>query len=282
MAYKIGFKVAEDGNETEKTAISESNVYANATDSAQEQADTPRKSVVQVLFERGNRSYSYYNDKFDLRVGDIVFVEGTMEGVRGRVTEVKYSFKIKLSEYKRIIAVADTDIHGRFYLADSHLMAFERSTLPREKAASWFKAPDSEEEYVTGTDNSIFFELETLDRMNIRPEIAERGYNYYLENRVRYITVDNGHGYAIVEGGESYEVEFEYRDGMISNLHCSCYCGYNCKHEFATMLQLKTLLSLIEKNYSEEYAISNYFAAINKFTLFEFAINTKDKGSFTF
>ena len=29
-------------------------------------------------------------------------------GLRGRVTAVNYSFKIKLSDYKRVVAVADT------------------------------------------------------------------------------------------------------------------------------------------------------------------------------
>ena len=45
-----------------------------------------RKSVVQVYFPDRDRSYSYYNDQFDLQCGDIVFVEGKLEGVRGRVT----------------------------------------------------------------------------------------------------------------------------------------------------------------------------------------------------
>ena len=281
MAYKIGFKVTDDEKAKDEAIIESSINDADAAGSAQEQDMIPRKSVVQVLFERSNRSYSYYNDQFDLHVGDIVFVEGHMAGERGHITDVKYSFKIKLSEYKRVIAVADTAVHGQFYLAGSQLVAFDRNALPRKKAASWFKAPDSEEEYVSGSDDSISFELATLDGMKIRPEIAERGRNYFFENRVRYLTVDGTHGYAIVEGGESYEVEFEYRDGMISNLSCTCYCGYNCKHEFAAMLQLKELLSLIEKNYSEEYEKNNYFAAINKFIFFEFAINTKDKGSFT-
>ena len=95
-----------------------------------------RKSVVQVYFPDRDRSYSYYNDQFDLQCGDIVFVEGKLEGVRGRVTEVNYNFKIKLSDYKRVIAVADTNVTGQFYMAGSHFVTFESDMLPSNKVLS--------------------------------------------------------------------------------------------------------------------------------------------------
>ena len=95
------------------------------------------------------------------------------------------------------------------------------------------------------------------------------------------ISIDGTKGYAIVEGSEAYEVEFEYRNGEISQLICSCFCSYNCKHEFAAMLQLRETLELIEKNYGDEYERTGYFAAVNKGTLFAFTIDGKDNGSFT-
>ena len=76
-------------------------------------------------------------------------------------------------------------------------------------------------------------------------------------------------------------MEFEYRNGEISQLICSCFCSYNCKHEFAAMLQLRETLELIEKNYGDEYERTGYFAAVNKGTLFAFAIDGKEAGSFT-
>ena len=94
-------------------------------------------------------------------------------------------------------------------------------------------------------------------------------------------SIDDTKGYAIVEGSEAYEVEFVYRNGEISHLICSCFCSYNCKHEFAAMLQLRETLELIEKNYGNEYERTGYFAAVNKGTLFAFAIDGKDNGSFT-
>ncbi len=270
MAFKIGF--AEKFSEEQKTA---------EVCSAPKQDLTPRKSVVSVYFEKRNTSLTYYNDRFDLRLGDLVYVEGKLEGVRGRVTELNYNFKIKVSDYKRIIAVADTDVKGEFFMAGNHFVTFEKGALPAGKALAWFKAPtDTEDEIASGEDDGEFH-LDDLSGMNVSPDVAQRGHDYYLANKVRYICLDAKSGYAIVEGGETYEVEFKFEAGKIKSLTCSCFCTGKCKHEFAALLQLKETLELIEKQYSEKFARSGYFAAINKGTLFAFAVDGKENGGFT-
>ena len=77
-----------------------------------------------------------------------------------------------------------------------------------------------------------------------------------MESRVRYICLDGSKGHAIVEGTQIYELEFEYQNGEIRNLTCSCFCSYPCKHEFAAMLQLRETLELIAKNYEPQYKAS--------------------------
>lgn len=241
----------------------------------------PRKSLVQVRFPGKGMALSYYNDQFNLKPGDFVYVDGKLEGQLGRVTDVSYNFKIKLSDYKRVIAVVDTKVSGQFFMVGSHFVSFTPGSIPKEQISLWFKAPSKEdEEYVSSTDESSF-RLDDLKGMNISSTVAERGHEYYLENKVRYICLNGSHGFAVVEGGESYAVEFEYQDGEISQLICDCPCSYNCKHEFAAMLQLKETLELIEKHYADEYKQAGYFAAINKGTLFAFAIDGKETGSFT-
>ena len=225
-------------------------------------SDIPRKSVVQVYFPSRNMNLAYYNDKFDLRVGDYVYVEGKLEGQRGQVTEVNYSFKIKLSDYKRVISVIDTEIKGEFYFAGSHIVTFDKNVLNFEKVKAWFKSPEPDDEYVYGIDDELSFNLWDLDEMDIMPDVAERGFGYYVRDKVSFICVEGEHGFAIVEGTQPYEIEFFIRNGNVSNLTCSCYCSYNCKHEFATMLQLKDILEILEKNDYSEY--SDYFAAISK------------------
>ena len=270
MAFKIGFT-------TETTE----NKPVEATYSVQQDTTAPRKSVVQVYFEGRNMTLAYYNDRFDLHRGDLVYVDGKLEGVLGRIEEVNYNFKIKISDYKRVIAKADTNVHGRFFMAGSHFVTFDREALPGNKIVSWFKAPTKQDdEFICGSDDTAF-NLDNLNGMNISTAIAERGRNYYLGNKVRYICIDGSKGYAVVKGSEAYEVEFEYKNGEISQLVCSCFCSCNCKHEFATMLQLRETLELIDKNYADEYERTEYFAAVNKGTLFEFAIDGKDCGGLT-
>lgn len=269
MAIKIGF-TADCLYEEKNTPVIET-----------VRSIAPRKSVVQVNFPERGYTLAYYNDRFDLRVGDVVYVDGKLEGQRGRVVEVAYNFKIKVSDYKRVIALADTEVHGQFFNAGSHCVAFDRTALPKDKVATWFIAPAKEgDEYASGSDSSSFC-LADLKSMNISAAVAERGHNYYTENKVRYISIDGSNGYALVEGTKVYEVEFEYKNGEISELVCSCFCSYNCKHEFAVMLQLKETLDMINKHYSELYADNGYFAAICKGTLFSFALNGKETGSIT-
>lgn len=270
MTFKIGFAAEYPESKA-----------AEVTCTALQMQAAPRKSVVQVYFAARNMTLAYYNDQFDLHRGDMVYVDGKLEGLRGRVTEVNYNFKIKMSDYKRVIAVVDTSANGRFFMAGSHFVTFDRAALPSSKAVTWFKAPAKEDdEFASGSDDTGFC-LEDLSGMKVSAAIAERGHEYYLENKVRYISIDGTKGYAIVEGSKAYEVEFEYCNGEISGLTCSCFCGYNCKHEFAAMLQLRETLELIGKHYEDEYERTGYFAAINKGTLFTFAVDGKDTGSFT-
>ena len=271
MKFRIGFTAPV----TEEDSIESAPVLT-----------TPRKqeavkSLVQIRFPSRNMTLAYFNDKFDLRRGDLVYVDGKLEGHRGIVVDVAYNFKIKISDYKRVISVVDTTVQGKFFMAGSHFVTFDREALPSSKAVTWFKAPAKEDdEFVSGSDDTTF-RLDDLKDMNVTAAIAERGHEYYMENKVRYISIDGTKGYAIVEGSESYEVEFEYRSGEISQLICSCFCSYNCKHEFAAMLQLKETLEMIGKHYAAQYDETGYFAAVNKGTLFAFAIDGKEAGSFT-
>lgn len=269
MKFKIGFTASAN----------EDDLIESAPVITTPRSDVAVKSVVQIHFPTRNMTLTYFNDSFDLRRGDLVYVEGRLQGHRGIVVDVAYNFKIKLSQYQKVVALVDTEIHGRIYMAGTHFVTFERDALPGSKIVTWFKAPDSDEEYVTGDGDGSSFSLEDFKGFKISADIAERGHEYYLENRVRYISLDGTRGYAIVEGSEGYEVEFTYDKGQISHLVCSCYCSYNCKHEMAAMLQLRDMLDLIEKNYAEEYKKSGYFAAICKKTLFAYAVDAKESGT---
>ena len=272
MKSKIGFSMSSnEGEQIESAPV--------ITASRKQEAV---KSLVRIHFPGRNMALTYFNDRFDLRRGDLVYVDGKLEGQRGVVVDVAYNFKIKISQYQRVIALIDTEVHGAFYMAGSHFVTFDRAALPKEKALSWFKAPNAQEdEYVVGEGDDVSFGLADLNGFQISPEIAERGHEYYSENRVCYISIDDTKGYAIVEGTEVYEIEFTCDEGRISHLICSCFCSYNCKHEFAVLLQLKDIFGWIEKQYAAEYEKNGYFAAICKKTLFGLAMDGKEAGAIT-
>ena len=142
---------------------------------------------------------------------------------------------------------------------------------------TWFKAPYfCEDEYVTGQDDTddIVYDLENI---KIPTKLTDKSVEYYKENRVAYISIGNGNGFAIVEGTHPYEVEFKLKDGKISNFICNCYCNGVCKHQMAVLLELRDIIKLIDKKYKKEYEESEYFAAVVKGLFFDVVIDGKKR-----
>ena len=132
---------------------------------------------------------------------------------------------------------------------------------------------------VKAVTENIYFK-EQLDYNVFRDYFQMAVANADYKERTKNFKADSK-GYAVVEGEHTYEVTFTYQDGIVSNLFCDCPCTFTCKHEFATMLQLRETLELIEKHYANEYARSRYFAAIVKGVLLTLAIDGKETGNFT-
>lgn len=258
-------------------------VSAAGTATAEEslKTDEPVRSVVSVFFPARGFSCSYYNDCFCLSRGDLVFVEGKLEGLVGRIEEVNRSFKIRLSDYKKVIAKADTHVNGELFFGKDSFIAFDRSVIPYEKVRSWFLPPVAEEEeYVRGTDD-VFFPAEALFPSAVSKEIFERGIECCNKRRVAYLCLDRNRVRALVLGRNVYEVEFEYKSGEIGNFNCSCWNGGICKHDVAAAVALEEALKTIEEQYSEEYKNSGYFAAVDRVVFDDRAVHGKERGKIT-
>lgn len=265
MKFPIGFAFNDESKKVEMESVVQQKVV-------------PVKSLVQVYFPERNQTLTYFNDQFDLKRGDYVFVDGKLESIRVIVREVNKNFKIKVADYKKVISVADTNVSGQMYMAGSHFVSFDASVLPYDKIRTWYLPPvRPDDEYETGNDDTVVV-LDKLGDMKVSQAIWERSCEYYMDNHVRYICVADCHGRAIVEGEHAYEVEFDFADSEIRNVICSCPCGYTCKHEVAAMMQLKETLDLIEKHYDDLY--HGCFAAIAKGDLFRFVIDSRTTGNF--
>ncbi len=267
MSTKIGFNFSENTSDNETVIIENP-----------KEENIPRKCLAEIRFPGVYKPYTYYNELFDLKVGDRVFVDGKLEGTMGIVVNISYNFKIKLSDYKCVIGKADTSVQGEFHFAGSHFVTFDPTALPYEKALTWFKAPELDEDYVSETDGSSF-SLETLEGLVFNQTDLEKGGEIYMENGVEYIELNGTKGRAIVVTSKPYQVEFTYKNGEISELYCECYHVTPCKHCFATLMQLRDTVKFIEENYNEQYEKTNYFAAILKGKFFNLAIDSNKTGS---
>lgn len=238
-------------------------------------------SVVRVFFPACNQDYSYYNDRFDLHEGDLVFVSGKLARQRGQVVAVDYNFRIRLADYERVIGAADTAVHGTFFALGTHLVTLEPGVLPFRQVRGWFLPPEADGEYAVGHGPGPVYALDALAQLSIPAGVAEKGHAYYMENRVVYLSVDDTAGRAIVNGTVPYEITFTYADGTVSALTCGCYETALCKHGAAVLLQLRETLEKIHEHWPEALTEDGYFAAVSKSTLSFFTTSSSKPASIT-
>ncbi len=237
------------------------------------------KSVAVIYFPQRNLTLSYYNDLFDLHKGDLVYVDGKLAGHQGQVVDVVYSFKIKLSDYQRVIALVDTDIRGELCFSERYMLSFGPGTLPYEKVKTWFFPPVEQGVYAVSTTETCYFiahpEKATEDNF-----LAERGKVYFQDGHIFYLSLDGAKGKAVALGSEYYEIEFTYADGAVKNPVCSCYCGGICKHIIAVMYQLNECLERIARDYPNQG--ESGFAMIDKSVFVNRVFRGRSQGTIQF
>ena len=210
----------------------------------------PRRSLALIRFPDVQRAYSYYNDRFDLQPGDVVFVTGRLAGTQGVVESVNYKFKINLADYEKVIGAATIELHGDYQQVADKMLSYDIDAVSPDTFRSWVKAPvmaDDEDkpEFVQGEGYS--FELEHfVNDEDVDAEILRRAVDYCNDGLVRYLSVRNGVGTAFVEGSKWYEVNFRYQDGVVSDMYCECPYHALCKHNLAVHITLRSLLKKAE------------------------------------
>ena len=254
MKFKIGFTAEEKKENLSQNVQTE-----------QKPEITPKPSLVTISFPNIHKNYSYYNDHFDLREGDTVFVSGKLENIPGKVVKVSYSFKIKLSDYQRVISVADTDIRGQLCFSENKIISFDPNVMPYDKIASWYFPPSDPAEIVCGEDDDTVILLDDISTWKAPRELIEYVTNFGDGTDVEYLSLDNGVGRAIFKDSKQpYTVEFWYKNGEISRLNCGCYCVGMCEHEVAVLFELRRRMKWIEENYADQFSKTSCFAELDK------------------
>ncbi len=206
------------------------------------------RSLVSVRFPRLDCCYTYYNDAFNLREGDIVFVSGKMAGESGLVETVNYRFKINPADYERVIAHPVISMMGTYAPVLDKMVSIDRVTIDPETFRGWI-IPSADggvetPEYVMG--EGYAFDLEHFaESPEVDSAVMSRAIDYCTEGRVSYLSVKDNVGTAFVKGTKWYEVNFRYENGWVRDMYCECpYAGF-CKHSIAVLITLREILKRI-------------------------------------
>ena len=210
--------------------------------------ETPTKSLVKIHFPESNRDLSYYNDRFTLEKGDVVYVAGKMAGEAGVVVSVSTKFRIHTADYQKVVAKLDLTFHGDFTRIQDKMVCFNNVCITPAKFESWVIPPTEEkkkddeepDEVISGEGYTI--ELDNIEACeDLTDIIGHRAIEYCMEGRVRYLSVQNGKGCAFVEGSKWYRVDFNLEDGLVTDLFCDCPYPGLCKHAVAVAVTLRML-----------------------------------------
>ena len=205
----------------------------------------PVKSLVRIRFETFDRELTYFNDIFDLKEGDRVFVSGKLAGKVGYITSVTTKFRIRLSDYERVIAVAQTPVHGSYVPVMDKMLSYDSVALSPEEFRTWFLPP--EEEIKDGDGEIIYgdgYVIPLDDPHNAEggtPQVFDRALEYCRTGKIGYVSVRDGIGRAYVAGSEWYELEFTIRNNAIQEAYCSCPYAGLCKHLLAVAIMLSVM-----------------------------------------
>ncbi|MGN0528596.1 MAG: hypothetical protein ACI4IE_05640 [Eubacterium sp.] len=243
MKMKIGFNIGESKKENTEN-------IAN-TVAPEVVAEEPVRSVVTVRFENG-REYPYYNDEFNLKVGDVVFVDGKLAGQQGRVTGVTTKFKVSLDYYKRVIARLNLNFNGGFERVNGFMLSKD-CVLPFEQVNAWFNPPrEDEEEFFIGEGYEVMLGKTDECEDVYRDEYID-GAELFYDDAVKYISVKNGLGKAIVKSSKYHTVDFTLENGVIKNLYCDCISAHCCKHIVAVCMAIQMLIDKNKISYDTDF-----------------------------
>lgn len=211
------------------------------------QVSSPTPSVVTVAFENG-KQYSYYNDCFELEVGDYVYVDGKLAGKRGQVIFQTYQFCVNLKYYKRVLQKINRTVHGTFIKSDMFLVCRDATALPYSQIHPWFFPPETDgekNEIVYGEgfrinlsgDNSCF-DCDYSD--------YKTGVDYFYDKTTQYISCVHGVGQVIIKDTHDPQnyvtVSFHYVNGTMESVYCDCIEPGFCPHIHTAATAIRYLL----------------------------------------
>lgn len=208
------------------------------------------KRLVEVHFYGRGMGLSYLCEDEGVKVGDLVTVEGKLEGLIGKVKRVLKSFKIPKFEMKWINKILDCDATGDYFKLEDDIISFN-SALTSEKFYSMYvEQAYNSVEGLGEADMDI--NLENFEASDfVESELVMlKGKALYQDGCIAFISLKDGIGKAYALGSQWYEIDFKYAKGKITYIACECPYFGNCKHEVALLFKLREIFKKL-KGYEE-------------------------------
>lgn len=206
----------------------------------------PVCSLVTVRFSEDGKSFVYFNDRFDLEEGDRVFVSGKMAGCSGIVVNVTTRFRIRLSDYERVISKACRTIRGTYESVIGKMVSLDSEAMTPEGFRSWILPPrngnggEEDGEVFAGEGFKLMLsELEEDE--DVTEAVLDRAADYCMKGKVGYIGVRRGAGTAYIHGTSWYEATFRLHGDRMTEMYCSCPYPGLCKHLLASAMTVRAL-----------------------------------------
>ena len=221
--------------------------------------DIPVQSLVSINYERMNHALTYYNDQFDLKPGDRVFVTGKLEGEVGIVESVTTKFRIKISEYQKVISLAQTPLHGTYSPKGNMMRSYDPESLSPDEFRKWILPPkpiddNQNEEILFGDGYEIPLEdPSTAD--GVDPAVFDRAIDLCRFGKVGYVSLRNGEGKAFVRGSKWYEVDFSVRNNMLQEAYCECPYAGLCKHLLAVSMIISVMHQHDDLDFDRDFTL---------------------------
>ena len=219
----------------------------------------PVRSLVSINFQRMSHALTYYNDQYDLKPGDRVFVTGKLEGEIGIVESVTTKFRIRISDYQRVISIAQTPISGSYVPKGDMMLSYDTDALSPDDYRKWIlptmeNKGDPDEEIVFGDGYEVPLDDPTKAE-GFDGTVFERAINYCRESRIGYISLHDGTGKAFVRGSHWYEIDFTIRDNMLAEAYCDCPFAGLCKHLLAVAVLLNAMMRYDDIDLTRDFTL---------------------------
>ena len=206
---------------------------------------SPVRSLVSISFDESGHPLTYYNDRFDLRPGDRVFVSGKLAGKVGYVESVTTKFRIRLSDFEKVISVAQTPVLGTYEPKGEMMCSYDAEAVSPEDFRKWILPPvddaEGSEQIIVGDGYEIPLEDPT-EAEGYDPSVMERAVKYCQEGKIGYLSVRNGIGKAFVRGTKWYEIDFRLSGNVLREVYCDCPYPGLCKHLLAIAVLLNVMM----------------------------------------